>query len=103
MGFAAGAYLPITCGTDVAFGLVGSLRRGGMVPMPRLRRELWERRSWALQGFSSASVGAQAQLSISQVARDPSSLPRKFLCASLATRRYMVDGLPTPRGLTGRS
>ena len=67
-----------------------------MVPMPRLRRELWERRSWTLQGFPSASVGAQAQVSVSPMARDPSSLRRKFFCASLAARRYMVDGLPTP-------
>lgn len=28
------------CGTDAAFGLVGSLRRSGTVPMPRLHRQL---------------------------------------------------------------
>lgn len=40
MGSAVGAYLPIARGTDAAFGLVGSLHRRGMVPMPRLRRAL---------------------------------------------------------------
>jgi hypothetical protein len=41
-----GAYASIACGADAAFGLVGSLRRGGMVPKPRLRRELvWKTRA----------------------------------------------------------
>lgn len=85
----------IACGTDAAFGLVGSLRRCGMVPMPRLHRDLWERSNWPLQGVPR--VAGQPGLSVLRQPGLLDALNRQ------TARRPRYNAAPTARHASRRS